>query len=84
MSDMVNHPAHYGGADNPYETIKRAREIHDKLVESVPMHASPLEDQAMADYTHGKGWVRVYARPELHGNFEGFVQYRKTLAGECQ
>jgi hypothetical protein len=20
--DMVNHPAHYGGADNPYETIK--------------------------------------------------------------
>ncbi len=22
MSDMVNHPAHYGGADNPYEAIK--------------------------------------------------------------
>ena len=20
--DMVNHPAHYGGADNPYEAIK--------------------------------------------------------------
>ena len=22
MSDRVNHPAHYGGADNPYEAIK--------------------------------------------------------------
>lgn len=22
QSDMVNHPAHYGGADNPYEAIK--------------------------------------------------------------
>lgn len=20
--DMINHPAHYGGADNPHETIK--------------------------------------------------------------
>ena len=22
MSDAVNHPAHYGGADDPYEAIK--------------------------------------------------------------
>lgn len=22
LPDMVNHPAHYGGADNPYEVIK--------------------------------------------------------------
>lgn len=22
MGDTVNHPAHYGGADNPYEAIK--------------------------------------------------------------
>ncbi len=22
MSDMVNHPAHYGGENNPYEVIK--------------------------------------------------------------
>ena len=22
MSDAVNHPPHYGGADNPHETIK--------------------------------------------------------------
>jgi hypothetical protein len=22
MSDAVNHPAHYGGEDNPYEAIK--------------------------------------------------------------
>lgn len=22
MKDMINHPAHYGGKDNPYEAIK--------------------------------------------------------------
>ena len=22
MSEKINHPAHYGGADNPYEAIK--------------------------------------------------------------
>lgn len=22
MAETVNHPAHYGGADNPYEAIK--------------------------------------------------------------
>ena len=22
MAETINHPAHYGGADNPYETIK--------------------------------------------------------------
>lgn len=25
MSEAVNHPAHYGGADNPYEAIKVIR-----------------------------------------------------------
>jgi hypothetical protein len=25
MADMVNHPKHYGGKDNPYETIKVMR-----------------------------------------------------------
>lgn len=25
MGDAVNHPAHYGGADNPYEAIKVIR-----------------------------------------------------------
>ena len=25
MADLVNHPSHYGGADNPYETIKVIR-----------------------------------------------------------
>ncbi len=26
MSEQVNHPAHYGGANNPYEAIKVIRE----------------------------------------------------------
>lgn len=27
MSEQVNHPSHYGGADNPYEVIKVIRAL---------------------------------------------------------
>lgn len=46
--------------------------LHDRLVASVPLHASPAEHQAMAV---GDPNVRS-------GNFRGWVQYRKTLKGE--
>lgn len=50
--------------------------LFDKLVGSVPLHASPAEHQATPDpkHTHREFW----------GNFQGWVQYRKTLPGECQ
>jgi hypothetical protein len=67
-------------------SLERAIEIHDKLVSSKPMHASPLEHVCQAD-----NWVeRViigrsnWAHPEQHGNFVGFRQYRKMLPGESQ
>jgi hypothetical protein len=33
----------------------------------------------------GSRWRQVvgYRHPELHGNFRGWIQFRKTLAGEC-
>lgn len=53
--------------------------LHDSLVVSQPVHASPAEHQAYPFV--GPGGPR---RPDLSGNFSaGWVQYRKTLANEC-
>lgn len=68
-------------------TIERAIAIHDKLLQSSPLHASPAEHVCQAD-----GRVRniVYPgrdtgweNPHQHGNLVGFRQYRKMLLGEC-
>lgn len=55
---------------------------YEKLVVSSPVHASPAEHQATPDtfsHTLGGGWDH----PKLHGNFEGWIQYRKTIPGEA-
>lgn len=55
--------------------------LYDRLVGAVPLHASPCEHQATPDYQiHPDVWFR----PEYHGNFRGWIQYRKTLSGESQ
>jgi thymidylate synthase ThyX len=65
-------------------TLERAIELHDKLLNSNPMHASPFEHQVQADEVLGdEGWG-CYVHPEQHGNFTGFRQYRKMLPGECR
>lgn len=50
--------------------------LHDKLLDSKPLHASPAEHQATPDPygEHRSQW----------GNFDHWRQYRKTLPGECQ
>lgn len=60
--------------------------LHDMLVAARPIHASPAEHQATPDSTIGQGFpqddgirVRVWEKPRLHGNFEGWIQYRKIL-----
>lgn len=59
-------------------------ERFNKLVGSSPVHASPAEHQAMPDFriNETRVWPERWANPELHGNFEGWVQYRKTIPGE--
>lgn len=51
----------------------------ERLAGSRPIHASPFEHQATPDslvYPNGEwGW----GLPELHGNFVGWVQYRKQI-----
>lgn len=68
-------------------TLGRAVALHDKLVASKPLHASPCEHVAQADEPTQHGWdrsgVHEWKRPEEHGNFTGFRQYRKQLPGEC-
>jgi hypothetical protein len=65
-------------------TLDRAIALHDKLVSSVPLHASPAEHVAQADEIGGLGFgKRGWFNSHQHGNFLGFRQYRKMLPGEC-
>lgn len=68
-------------------TLEKAIELHDKLVGSTPLHASPAEHVAQADSGReigypGDSYMR-WTNPDQHGNFSGFKQYRKMLPGEC-
>ena len=66
-------------------TLERAIDLHDKLVSSRPIHASPAEHVAQADDFHPKqmrgrrpvGWQNKHQ----HANFVGFRQYRHMLPG---
>ena len=60
--------------------------LYNKLVGSVPMHASPAEHQATPDtckvYLENGKLKRVWDMPTLSGNFgPGWIQYRQTLEG---
>jgi hypothetical protein len=58
--------------DGKTPTIEADLALYDRLVGGNPLHASPTEHQA----TPGDKDVRS-------GNFRGWVQFRKTLEGEC-
>lgn len=51
--------------------------LYNRLVGD-PMHASPMEHQGQVDSQVQGEWMNK----NLHGNFVGFIQYRKTLPGE--
>lgn len=64
--------------DQKETTIEADIALHDKLVVSQPLHASPAEHQAWPDVFGFEQWMN----PQHHGNFVGFIQYRKTLPNE--
>lgn len=71
----------YLNHDGTEPDVVKDIELHDKLVASTPLHASPAEHQANADDWTGEGWRNKHQC----GNFApGWVQYRKMLDGECQ
>lgn len=65
-------------------TVEQEVARHDALVSARPMHASPCEHQATPDRIIGRDadGEPVWEHPKLHGNLTGWIQYRKTLAGE--
>lgn len=60
--------------------------LYDRLVGAQPMHASPAEHQAAPDTWYDHVDVPLgedhWGSPELHGNFTGWMQFRKSLPGE--
>lgn len=80
--------------DGRSSTIEEDLQLFKRLVGGEPLHASPCEHQATPDTLKSfmikeKGAsgraleINTYANPDLHGNFDGFIQYRKTLTNEC-
>lgn len=62
----------YMNHDGSAPDIQKDFELHDKLVVSRPLHASPAEHQA----------TPAYSSSERSGNFVGWYQYRKDLQNE--
>jgi hypothetical protein len=62
----------YLNHDGSSTTYEQDLQLHDRLLKSAPLHASPAEHQAMAV---GDANVRS-------GNFRGWIQYRKTIPNE--
>ncbi|WFU52181.1 FAD-dependent thymidylate synthase [Bradyrhizobium pachyrhizi] len=58
-------------------------DLYERLVGSRPLHASPAEHQATPDrqIRNVNTAEMTWEKPELHGNFRGWVQNRKILEG---
>lgn len=72
--------------DGRETTIAEDLALYERLAGGQPIHASPLEHQASPDHLvkltrlmkKGGEW----ANGDLHGNLRGWIQFRKTVAGE--
>ena len=82
----VSYLTHEGKPPNVVEDLA----LHDRLLGSIPLHASPAEHQATPDtgtrllkHPDGHASLRYgWEKPKLHGNFVGWRQRRKMLANE--
>jgi thymidylate synthase ThyX len=72
--------------DGRQTSIEEDIALYDRLVGSQPLHASPAEHQATPDVqrtVNDNGFYhQEWDNPHQWGNFRGWIQYRKTLAGE--
>lgn len=62
--------------DGSVASVSDALALCEKLIGAKPLHASPFEHQATPDEFDE---VHGYHYPELHGNFTGWIQYRKQI-----
>lgn len=76
----------YKSHDGKDTTVEQDLALYARLLAGVPLHASPAEHQCTSDYKRfARREVELeWARPELHGNLTGVIQYRKLLNGENQ
>lgn len=70
-------------------TMDEDLKLYERLMGSQPLHASPAEHQATPDTQWDsrsgqrfENYWDQWQRPHMHGNFKGWIQYRKTLANE--
>ena len=70
------------------DTLDKAKMIYDKLINSEPVHASPVEHQAtpmrFAKVTEGVEWEEGVTHLNkdgtyASGNFKGWIQYRQLI-----
>ena len=74
----VSYLTHEGKVPN----LQADLDLYHRLVGSQPMHSSPTEHQATPDtLVYVEDSLRP-SNPDLHGNFHGWIQHRKLLAGE--
>lgn len=68
--------------DGTAASIADDLELCDKLAGAVPIHASPFEHQATPDLYSKEakfGGSDSWGAPYLHGNFVGWIQFRKII-----
>jgi thymidylate synthase ThyX len=78
----VSYLTHEGKPPNVEDDLK----LYERLVGSVPLHASPAEHQATPDDMAVQGSVKAayvdWRHPEQHANFVGWRQFRRMLPNE--
>ena len=72
----------YKAFDGKVASIDDDLALFDKLMSGNLKHASPTEHQATPDYINYWDGEIEFVSPWLHGNFKGWVQYRKTIPNE--
>lgn len=72
----------YRAFDGTVPPIQTDLEFYRKLLVQQPVHASPAEHQGTPDKCERVNKHLIWESPELHGNFTGWIQYRKLLKNE--
>lgn len=70
--------------DGERPTVQQDLDLYQRLAGAQPIHASPLEHQAMPDdhCPRDRDWYNGWANYEEHGNLTGWRQFRKMVHGE--
>ncbi len=72
----------YKAFDGKVASIDDDLSLFDKLMSGDLKHASPTEHQATPDYINYWDGESEFVSPWLHGNFKGWIQFRKTIPNE--